>query len=172
MCVEKKSSLYDYSNENTLTVDINNTPVQLDLRTTVGEALTTKLINTNDSDIKKAYLTHKIIYFEYNKSIASDQGGVTIVDLASKLKFLNPIYPHYIVDYTVFNNESEINEIKHSNKTMIIRIIRNNKPATIEKINNTYIIEGNSLKELDKAESRFVLAIYTTSRDRYYITLN
>ncbi len=171
MCVEKKSSLYDYSNNKVLTVDINNTPVNLELRTTVGEALSTNLINTNDKDIKNYYLSHKIIYFEYNHSLPSAEGGVSIVDLASKLKFLNPIYPHYIVDDTVFKNESEINKVKNSNQTMIIKIIKCNKSATIEKINNTFVIEGNSLKELDKAESRFILAIYTTPKDKYYISL-
>jgi hypothetical protein len=171
MCVEKRSSLYDYSNTKVLTVDINGTPVQLELRTTVGEALSTNLINTNDKDIKNYYLAHKIIYFEYNKSLPSEEGGVSIVDLALKLKFLNPIYPHYIVDETVFKNESEVNKIKNSNKTMIIKIIRGNRSATIEKINNTFIIEGNSLKELDKAESRFILAIYTNPKDKYYISL-
>ena len=80
MCVEKRSSLYDYSNTKVLTVDTNGTPVQLELRTTVGEALSTNLINTDDKDIKNYYLAHKIIYFEYNKSLPSEEGGVSIVD--------------------------------------------------------------------------------------------
>ena len=171
MCVEKRSSLYDYSNTKVLTVDVNGTPVKLELRTTVGEALSTNLINTDDKDIKNYYLSHKIIYFEYDTSLPSEEGGVSIVDLASKLKFLNPVYPHYIVDETVFKNESEVNKIKNSNKTMVIKIIRSNRSATIEKINNSFIIEGNSLKELDKAESRFILAIYTNPKDKYYISL-
>jgi hypothetical protein len=171
MCIEKKSSLYDYSNNKVLALNMNGTTINLELRTTVGEALSTNLINTNDKDIKDYYLSHKIIYFEYNESLPSEEGGVSIVDLASKLKFINPLHPHYIVDKTVFKNESEINNIKNSNNTIVIKIIKSDRLATIEKINNTFIIEGNSLNELDKAESRFVLAIYTNPKDKYYISL-
>jgi len=65
------------------------------------------------------------------------------------------------VDDTIFKNESERERVKNSNITLIIKVVKGNRSATIEKVNNrTYIIEGNSLKELDKAESRFVLAIY------------
>ncbi len=150
---------FNYNNS-TIIINISKIPVELELRTTIGKALSTKLINTTDKDIGKSYIDHKIIYFEYNRTMPAYEGGVTIVDLSSKLKFLNPVYPHIIVDRSVFKNESEANKVKYNNKTMIIRIIRSNTPAIIKRVNNTFIIEGNSLKELDKAESRFILDIY------------
>ena len=149
--------------EDTNEVDlvIKGQPVTLVLRTTVREALSTKLINTNDSDILRSYLNHKIIYLEYNRSLPLEEGKITVIDLSMKLGFLKPLYGHLIVDDSVFKNESEREMVKSSNITLIIRVVRGNRSATIEKVDNrTYVIEGNSLKELDKAESRFVLAIY------------
>jgi hypothetical protein len=43
---------------------------------------------------------------------------------------------------------------------MVIKIIKTQNNATITKINNTFIIEGNSLKEMDKAETRFIIALF------------
>ncbi|HIP16910.1 MAG TPA: hypothetical protein EYG76_01205 [Methanothermococcus okinawensis] len=149
------------SNNNTIYLNISGNIVELPLRASVKEALSTELINTSDSDILRHYLTTKIIYFEYNKSLPSEEGMVSITDLSMKLGFLNSIYPHEIVDDSVFNNESEIERVKNSNITMIIKIIRSNSTAKIVRVNRTFVIEGNSLKELDKAETRFVLAIYT-----------
>jgi len=48
---------------------------------------------------------------------------------------------------------------------MVIKIIKTQNNATITRINNTFIIEGNSLKELDKAETRFVIAIFKGNMD-------
>jgi len=98
---------------------------------------------------------------EYNKSLPLEEGKITVIDLSMKLGFLKPLYGHLIVEDEVFKNESERERVKSSNITLIIRVVRGNRSATIEKVDNrTYVIEGNSLKELDKAESRFVLAIY------------
>jgi len=146
---------------NKVNLTIAGQPVQLVLRTTVKEALSTELINTNDSDILRSYLTHKIIYLDYNSSLPLEEGRICVVDLSMKLGFLRPLYGHVIVDDTIFKNESEREKVKNSNITLIIKVVRGNRSATIEKVDNrTYVIEGNSLKELDKAESRFVLAIY------------
>ncbi|AEH06618.1 hypothetical protein [Methanothermococcus okinawensis] len=162
-CVDKQSSGH-YNNDNYynkyIFVNINNTTITVPLRTTLGEALSTQLINTTNKDIRNYYLSHKIIYLQYNESLPSDEGGVSIADLVFKLKALNQYYPHIIVDKNIFNNSTEAYMVKNSNKTMVINIIRGNRNATIEKYNNIYIIEGNSLKELDKAESRFVIILY------------
>ena len=169
MCIEstwknsKTEVVSKESSEDTNEVNlvIKGQPVTLVLRTTVREALSTKLINTNDSDIVKNYLNHKIIYLEYNRSLPLEEGKVTVIDLSMKLGFLKPLYGHLVVDDSVFKNESEREKVKASNITLIIKVVRGNRSATIEKIDDrTYVIEGNSLKELDKAESRFVLAIY------------
>jgi len=169
MCIEstwKNSETEVVSKEssedtNEVNLVIKGQPVTLVLRTTVREALSTKLINTNDSDIVKNYLNHKIIYLEYNRSLPLEEGKVTVIDLSMKLGFLKPLYGHLIVDDSVFKNESEREKVKASNITLIVKVVRGNRSATIEKIGSrTYVIEGNSLKELDKAESRFVLAIY------------
>jgi len=164
LCVENdKQNTGNYSNyynDNHIFMNFENSSVNVPLRATVGEALSTQLINTDDKDIRGYYLTHKIIYLEYNKSLPNDEGGVTIADLIMKLEFLNQYYPHILTDKNVFNNTEEINKIKNSNKTMVIKIIKGSRNATIEKYNNSYIIEGNSLKELDKAESRFIIALY------------
>ncbi|HIP15645.1 MAG TPA: hypothetical protein EYG77_00370 [Methanothermococcus okinawensis] len=167
MCIDSTwkhlTSVENNRSENTYVVNltIEGQPIQLVLRTTVREALSTELINTNDSDIVKSYLSHKIIYIEYNKSLPLEEGKLSVIDLSLKLGFLNPLYRHVIVDDSVFKNESEKEKVINSNITLILKVIRGNRSATIEKVDNrTYIIEGNSLKELDKAVSRFVLAIY------------
>ncbi len=169
LCVDKQSSDNygnNYSNygnsnyyNNYIFMNFGNNRIKVPLRTTVGEALSTQLINTNDTDIRDNYLTHRIIYFEYNESIPNNEGGVSITDLIMKLKFFNQYYPHILTDKSIFNNTGEIYKVKSSNKTIVIKIIRGSRNATIEKYNNSYIIEGNSLKELDKAESRFIIAI-------------
>ena len=156
--VENNRSFED-TNEVNLT--IGGQPIQLVLRTTVREALSTELINTNDSDIVENYLSHRIIYLEYNRSLSLEEGKLSLIDLSLKLGFLRPLYGHVIVDDSVFKNESEREKVKSSNITLILKVIKGNRSATIEKVDNrTYIIEGNSLEELDKAVSRFVLAIY------------
>lgn len=172
-CVEKKSTLYDYGDKNTIFVDVNNQSIQLELRTTVGEALTTKLVNTNIEDIKNDYNNNKIIYIEYDPNISQNDGGVSIIDLVSKLKFYNSFVKNnmQIVDSSVFTNQSEIDKIKNSKITMIVKITKSNSTATISKSNGVYVIEGNSLKELDKATTMFVLSIYTNPKDRYYLTI-
>ena len=156
--VEDNRSLED---TNVVNLTIDGQPVQLILRTTVREVLSTELINTNDSDIVKSYLSHRIIYLEYNRSLPLEEGKISVIDLSMKLGFLRPLYKHVIVEDSIFKNESERERVKNSNITLIIKVIRGNGSATIEKIGNrTYIIEGNSLEELDKGVSRFALAIY------------
>ncbi len=173
MCIEKKSTLYDYSGKSTINVEVNGQLVNLPLRTTVEDALSTKLINTNLQQIKEDYNNHQIIYIEYDKNLPAKNGGISITDLVSKLKYYNSLVGNkkYIVDDSTFNNQTEINNIKNSNKTLIIKIITSNTPAQIIKNGNTYIIEGNSLKELDKGTTLYALAIYTNSSERYYVTL-
>ena len=173
MCVEKRSTLYDYGGKDIIFVDANNQSIELELRTTVGEALTTKLVNTNIEDIKNNYNNHKIIYIEYDPNISQEDGGVSIVDLASKLKFYNSFVRNdvQIVYKSVFNNQSEIDKIKNSNLTMIVKITKSDNPATISKSDGVYVIEGNSLKELDKSTTMFILSIYTNPKDRYYLTI-
>ena len=149
------------SDNNIIYLNISGNSIELPLRASVEEALSTELINTSDSDILRHYLNTKIIYLEYNKSLPSEEGLVSIIDLSMKLGFLNSMYPHSIADDEVFNNKSEIERVKNSNITMVIKIIRSNNTARIVRINRTFVIEGNSLEELDKAETRFVLAIYT-----------
>ena len=177
MCIEgiwKHPGKYDRSSEsfgevgysssgdsNKVDLIIAGQPTQLVLRTGVKEAMATELINTNDSDIVRSYLSHKIIYIEYNRSLSPEEGMLSIIDLSLKLGFLRPLYGHLIVEDSVFKNESEREKVKNSNITLILKVVRGNRGATIEKVDNrTYIIEGNSLKELDKAVSRYVLAIY------------
>ncbi|EHP84633.1 hypothetical protein [Methanotorris formicicus] len=178
LCINQKNSnddLLKYSK--TLKTEIHGVSVEIPLRCTINDAMKTKLINTSDKDIKKQYLTKPIIYLEYNPSLPQKEGGVSIMDLIGKLIWLNAFYPHEMVipinvsenvtAKVVLNNKegyatftpSEIEMIKNSNKTMIIRVIRTNNNATISKINNTFIIEGNSLNALDMAESRFIIAI-------------
>ena len=164
LCVDKQSSgNNNYGNSNYyngyIFMNFENNSIKVPLRATVGEALSTQLINTNDTDIRNYYLAHKIIYFEYNESLPNNEGGVATTDLIMKLKFFNQYYPHILADKSVFNNTEEIYKVKNSNKTMVIKIIKGSRNATIEKYNNSYIIEGNSLKELDKAESRFIIAL-------------
>ncbi|MDK2789928.1 MAG: hypothetical protein PWP15_435 [Methanothermococcus sp.] len=143
----------------TLYAELGNNTVPVPLRTTINNSMSTVLINTNDSDIKNYYMAHKIIYLEFNESLPNNEGGVTVTDLIMKLTFLNNYYPHVITDKSIFNDTDEINAVKASNKTMVIEIVRGNRSATIEKYNNTFLIEGNSLEELDKAETRFIIAI-------------
>ena len=144
---------YNGSSEDSNVVDlvIGGQPVQLVLRTSVKEALSTKLINTNDSDIVESYLSYKKIYIEYNRSLTFGEGGVSVMDLSLKLKFLEPLYGRKVI--------SNINDSER--EVLILKVVKGNRSATIEKVDNrTYIIEGNSLEELDKAVSRFVLAVY------------
>ncbi|AEF96170.1 hypothetical protein [Methanotorris igneus] len=182
LCIEQRNN-YKISNDDllkyskTLKTEINGVSVEIPLRCTINDAMKTKLVNTSDKEIKEYYLTKPIIYLEYNLSLSQKDGGVSIMDLVGKLIWLNNFYPHKMVipinvsenitakvilnnkeGYTTFT-PSEIEMIKNSNKTMIIKVIKTNNNATITKIKNTFIIEGNSLYALDMAESRFIIAI-------------
>ncbi|WP_048056276.1 hypothetical protein [Methanocaldococcus fervens] len=164
-------------------VEVNGTPVEIPLRATVGEAKDVKLINTTDDEIYNYYRSKMLIYIYGNMSLKPAEGGVAIVDLVTKLKWFNQFYPHNIVVELERNNSTvtvesffangkrstdklKINEseyLMNNNKTMVIKIIKTQNNATITKINNTFIIEGNSLEELDKAETRFVIALFKGS---------
>jgi hypothetical protein len=163
-----------------IVVEINGTPVEIPLRTTIGEAKEVKLINTTDEEIYDYYHSKILIYIYGNMSLKPDEGGVSIVDLITKLEWFNQFYPHNIVvelertNSTVAvksifaNGKTSIDKLKineseylmNNNKTMVIKIIKTQNNATITKINNTFIIEGNSLKEMDKAETRFIIALF------------
>ena len=182
MCLTHKN-LNDL--KKSITVEINGTPVEIPLRATIGDAKDVKLINTTDKEIYNYYHTKTLIYIEGNMSLKPEEGGVSIVDLISKLEWFNQIYPHNIVVELSRNSsvvtakvvfasvkisiaKFKVNETEYlmkSNKTMVIKIIKTQNNATITKINNTFIIEGNSLKEMDKAETRFVIAMFKGSVD-------
>ena len=178
LCISQKNSnddLLKYSK--TLKTEINGVSVEIPLRCTINDAMKTKLVNTSDKEIKEYYLTKPIVYLEYNLSLPQKEGGVSIMDLIGKLIWLNNFYPHKMIipinvsenvtAKVILNNKegyatftpSEIEMIKNSNKTMIIKVIKTSNNATITKINNTFVIEGNSLHALDMAESRFIVAI-------------
>lgn len=163
LCTEKPDSGSDDLSDfgSTLVVQFGDTTVNVPLRAVINDSMTTNLINTNDSEIKSDYTSgnYKIIYFEYDSNISNEEGGIVITDLVSKVSFFNNVYPYAIADQTLFNNTQDIEKVKNSNNTLVIQIERTNNSATIEKYNNTYVIEGNSLEELDKAESRFVIAM-------------
>ncbi|XRO77279.1 hypothetical protein ACO3VM_01750 [Methanocaldococcus sp. 10A] len=176
MCITSKN-LNDLKKD--IIVEFNGTPIKVPLRATIGEAKEVKLINTTDKEIYDYYHSKILIYIYGNLSLKPDEGGVSIVDLITKLEWFNKLYPHNIVvelnrtNTTVTvkgifaNGKTSIDKLKineseyliHNNKTMVIKFIRTQNNATITKINNTFIIEGNSLKEMDKAETRFVIAL-------------
>ena len=180
MCLTHKN-LND--SKKSITVEINGTPVEIPLRATIGDAKDVKLINTTDKDIYNYYHTKTLIYIKGDMEIKPEEGGVSIVDLISKLEWFNQLYPHNIIvelsrnstivtAKVVFANgkasiaKFKLNETEYlmsSNKTMVVKIIKTQNNATITKINNTFIIEGNSLKEMDKAEARFVIAVFKGS---------
>lgn len=180
MCLTHKN-LNDF--KKSITVEINGTPVEIPLRATIGDAKDVRLINTTDKEIYNYYHTKSIIYIKGDMGLKPEEGGVSIVDLISKLEWFNQIYPHNIVVELSRNSsvvtakvvfasgkisiaKFKVNETEHlmkSNKTMVIKIIRTQNNATITKIGNTFIIEGNSLKEMDKAETRFVIDVFKNS---------
>ncbi|MCQ6253735.1 hypothetical protein [Methanocaldococcus sp.] len=178
MCI----NMNDYKNYIYINVSVNgntSTMVKVPLRATIEEAKEVKLINTTDKEIYNYYHNKKLIYICGNMSLNMDEGGVTIVDLITKLEWFNQFYPHNIVielnrtNSTVTvkaifaNGKKSIDKLKineseylmKNNKTMVIKILKTQNKATIMKVNNTFIIEGNNLKELDKAETRFIIAM-------------
>ncbi|AIJ05016.1 hypothetical protein JH146_0165 [Methanocaldococcus bathoardescens] len=177
MCITSKN-IDDLKKE--IVIEFNGTPVKVPLRTTIGEAKEVKLINTTDKEIYDYYHSKILIYIYGNMSLKPDEGGISIVDLITKLEWFNQFYPHNIVvelertNSTVTvksifaNGKTSIDKLKineseylmNNNKTMVIKIIKTQNNATIMKINNTFIIEGNSLKEMDKAETRFIIALF------------
>ncbi|MDK2929786.1 MAG: hypothetical protein PWP73_1389 [Methanococcus sp.] len=183
LCTEKNdNNLLEYSEDTSFMVHIGENNVPVELRSKINDSFTTVFKNTNQTEIKNTYYNenHEIIYLEYNRSLPATEGGVTVADLKLKLIWANNYFaPHLIIVPTVLNengtyvdiiyengtetsafiNNSEISKIKESNKTITIDIRKTKNSATIEKYNNTYVIEGNSLEELDKAESRFVIAM-------------
>ncbi|MEO2117066.1 MAG: hypothetical protein ABGW92_01490 [Methanocaldococcus sp.] len=181
MCLNNSPNLNDLKNK--ILVEINGTPVEIPLRASLGEAKEVKLINTTDKEIYDYYHSKILIYVCGDMGLKPDEGGVSIVDLITKLEWFNQFCPHNIVvelertNSTVTvksiftNGKTSITNLKlneseylmQNNKTMIIKIIKTQNNATITKINNTFIIEGNSLKELDKAETRFVIAMFKGS---------
>ncbi|XRP96995.1 hypothetical protein ACO3UB_00330 [Methanocaldococcus sp. 16A] len=176
MCITSKN-MNDLKKD--IVIEFNGTPIKVPLRATIGEAKEVKLINTTDKEIYDYYHSKILIYIYGNLSLKPDEGGVSIVDLITKLEWFNQLYPHNIVvelnrtNTTVTvksifaNGKTSIDKLKineseyliHNNKTMVIKFIRTQHNATITRINNTFIIEGNSLKEMDKAETRFVIAM-------------
>ena len=179
MCLNNNhNTLNDLKKE--IVVEINGTPAKVPLRATIGEAKEVKLVNTTDKEIYDYYHSKILIYIYGNMSLKPDEGGVSIVDLITKLEWFNQFYPHNIVvelertNSTVAvksifaNGKTSIDKLKineseylmNNNKTMVIKIIKTQNNATITKINNTFIIEGNSLKEMDKAETRFIIALF------------
>ncbi len=172
MCLKKITTYEENANKNHIIVSLNGTSYDIGFRTTIKDALQTKLINTNDEDIRKTYKNTKIVYLIYNHKIPYEKGGITIVDFATKIRTTNRTYPHIVVDDTVFKNESEREMVKNSNITMIVEFVLGNNTATIKKIGDRhYIIEGNSLKELDKAETRFLLAIFVPNKSHYSLSI-
>ncbi|MBA2861163.1 hypothetical protein [Methanococcus maripaludis] len=163
LCTDKTDSgsedLSEFSS--TIVLQFGETTVNVPLRAPINDSMTTTLINTNDSEIKSDYTSgnYKIMYFEYDFNLSNEEGGIVLTDLVSKVSFFTTAYPYVIADQTLFNNTEDIAKVKNSNQTLVIQIERSNSSATIEKYNNTYVIEGNSLNELDKAESRFVIAM-------------
>ncbi|XRO75558.1 hypothetical protein ACO3TA_01395 [Methanocaldococcus sp. 28A] len=176
MCITSKN-INDLKKD--IVIEYNGTPIKVPLRATIGEAKEVKLINTTDKEIYDYYHSKILIYIYGNLSLKPEEGEVSIIDLITKLVWFNQFYPHNIVielnrtNTTVTvksifaNGKSSINKLKindseyliHNNKTMVIKFIRTQNNATIIRINNTFIIEGNSLKEMDKAETRFVIAM-------------
>ncbi|AAB98250.1 TPA: hypothetical protein HA335_06145 [Methanocaldococcus jannaschii] len=182
MCLNN-NNLNNLDLKKSILVEVNGTPIEIPLRATVGEAKEVKLINTTDREIYNYYHSKILIYIKGDMNISVKEGGVSIVDLVTKLEWFNQFYPHNIVvelnrtNSTVTvksifaNGKTSITELKvneseylmHNNKTMVIEILKTHNTATITKINNTFIIEGNSLKELDNAETRFVIDMFKGS---------
>ena len=177
MCLNNSPNVNDLKKK--ILVEVDGTPIEIPLRASIGEAKEVKLVNTTDKEIYDYYHSKVLIYIQGDMSLKPEEGGVSIVDLITKLEWLNQFYPHNIVVElnrtnstvtvkSIFANgktaltELKINEsnyLMQNNKTMVIKIIKTQNNATITRINNTFIIEGNSLKELDKAETRFVIAL-------------
>jgi hypothetical protein len=182
MCITHKN-LDDLRDE--VVISVNGTPVKIPLRATIGEAKEVKLINTTDKEIYSYYNSKRLIYVKGDMDIMPEEGGVAIIDLISKLEWFNQLYPHdlfveldrdnstvtvksVLANGKILTAKLKINEseyLMHNNKTMVIEILKTHNNATITKINNTFIIEGNSLKEMDKAETRFVIAMFKGSVD-------
>ena len=183
MCLNNSPNVNDLKKK--ILVEVNGTPIEIPLRASIGEAKEAKLVNTTDREIYNYYHSKILIYIQGDMSLKPEDGGVSIIDLITKLEWLNQFYPHNIVVElnrtnstvtvkSIFANgktaltELKINEsnyLMQNNKTMVIKIIKTQNNATITRINNTFIIEGNSLKELDKAETRFVIAIFKGNMD-------
>ncbi|NPA63255.1 MAG: hypothetical protein GXN95_06885 [Methanococci archaeon] len=177
MCLNTNPN--DLNVKKSILVEVNNTPIEVPLRATLGEAESVKLINTTDQEIYNYYHSKILIYVCGDMNLTPEEGGISIIDFITKLEWFNQFYPHNIVVElnrsgdnitvkSIFSNGKKaitilkLNEseyLKHNNKTMVIEFIKTNTPAMIKKVNNTFIIEGNSLKELDKAETRFVIAM-------------
>ncbi|MCS3901281.1 hypothetical protein [Methanococcus voltae] len=131
----------------------------------------------------------QLAYIEYDPSLPNNEGGVAVMDLKIKLINFNGYYiydnyykPHNIaslssidgnntgIQLLVYRNESnpidivlnatELDIVKNSNKTTVFELRKTNNTATITKVGfNHYLIEGNSLEEIDKAESRLLIAL-------------
>ncbi|ABR54418.1 conserved hypothetical protein [Methanococcus vannielii SB] len=183
LCTEKNSNdLFEYSDSTVFMVTVGENKVPIELRAKINDSFTTLFKNTDKNEIKSTYYSenHEIIYIEYDRSLPAAEGGVSVADLKLKLIWANSYFnPHVIIvpgdltengtyadifykdgsiESTFLNNE-HVDKVKNSNKTIVIDFQRTENPATIEKYNNTYIIEGNSLIELDKAESMFIIAL-------------
>ncbi|MBP2144059.1 hypothetical protein J2127_001229 [Methanococcus voltae] len=130
-----------------------------------------------------------LAYIDYDPSLPNNEGGVSVMDLKVKLITFNSYYyydnnykPHNIaslvstegndtyIQLLIYGNESnplnlklnttELDIVKNSNKTTVFEVRKTNNTATITKVGfNHYLIEGNSLEELDKAESRLLIAL-------------
>ncbi len=183
MCLNNSPNVNDLKKK--ILVEVDETPIEIPLRASIGEAKEVKLVNTTDKEIYDYYHSKVLIYIQGDMSLKPEEGGVSIVDLITKLEWFNQFYPHNIVVElnrtnstvtvkSIFANgktaltELKINEsnyLMQNNKTMVIKIIKTQNNATITRINNTFIIEGNSLKELDKAETRFIIAMFKGNMD-------
>ncbi|WP_456471874.1 hypothetical protein [Methanocaldococcus sp.] len=173
MCIDIKDIKKDF------VVNINNTPVDVQLRTNIYLAKQTEIINTTPKEIYYFYHTKPNIYIRGSLNITPKEGGVTILDLITKIRWLNKYYPHNIIielsrendrvyvdvltkdgkEIKTYLTAENVSKIINSNKTMVIEIYKTNSKAKITKIGNRFIIEGNSKEELDKAESRFIMAM-------------
>uniref|UniRef100_A9AAB7 Uncharacterized protein n=1 Tax=Methanococcus maripaludis (strain C6 / ATCC BAA-1332) TaxID=444158 RepID=A9AAB7_METM6 len=166
LCTDKTDSgsddLSDY--DNNLEVHIGeNGIINIPLKSTINESDSTTFTNTTDSEIARDYKsgTYKIIYFDYDKTNMTVGEANVVLHIASVIGTFNTIYPYVVVDDTVYNSTADIEKVKNSNITLTINISKGLTPANIEKYNNTYIIKGNSLEELEKAETRFVIAMFS-----------
>ncbi|ENN96845.1 hypothetical protein J422_00320 [Methanocaldococcus villosus KIN24-T80] len=183
LCINKNLDIY----KDELTFYYNGHPIDVKLRVPISMALETELVNTSDKEIYYLYHTKKNLYIISNLSVSPKGGGVAILELLTKISWLNNFYPHNIIlelnrsnntvylEFKLVNGKEgeaklKINEceaIMNSNNTLVILANISDKKARISKVGNKIIIEGDSLEEMDKAVARFIIDIinYTVIGD-------